>query len=78
MFFISLDFFVRKQIYFYVNHMALVYLINKPQLSRRIARWVLLFLEYEFIIIYKTGKTHVVTNVSSRLPNSSEPLGILD
>ncbi len=29
---------------FYVDHMALVYLVNKPQVSRRIIRWLLLFL----------------------------------
>jgi hypothetical protein len=44
---------------------------------RRIARW-LLFLEYEFIVIYKPSKTHVVTYVLSRLLNSSKPLGVLD
>jgi hypothetical protein len=38
---------------FFVNHMALVYLVNKPQISGRIARWLLLFLEYDFIVIYK-------------------------
>jgi hypothetical protein len=42
--------------------MALVYLINKPQISKHIARWLLLFLEYEFIVIYKPRHTHVVTN----------------
>jgi hypothetical protein len=34
---------------------------------------VLLFLEYEFIIVYKLGRTHVVTNALSRLPDSTEP-----
>jgi hypothetical protein len=38
---------------FYANHMALVYLVNKPQVSGRIVRWLLLFLEYDFIIVYK-------------------------
>ena len=32
---------------FYVDHMALVYLVNKPQVSGRIARWLLLFQEYD-------------------------------
>jgi hypothetical protein len=43
---------------------------------RRIARWLLLFLEYEFTIIYKLNKTHVFADVLSRLPNSSKPLGV--
>jgi hypothetical protein len=38
---------------FYVNHMALVYLINKPQVSKRIDTWLLFFLEYDFTIVYK-------------------------
>ncbi len=61
---------------FYVNHMALVYLVNKPQVSRRITRWLLLFLEYEFIVVYKPSRTHVVVDVLSRLPNSSKPLSV--
>jgi hypothetical protein len=44
--------------------------------SGRIARWLLLFLEYEFIIVYKPGRTHVVVDVLSRLPNNSKPLGV--
>jgi hypothetical protein len=58
--------------------MALMYLVNKPYVSGRITRWLLLFLEYEFIVVYKPGKTHVVVDVLSRLPNISEPLGVLD
>jgi hypothetical protein len=49
---------------FYVNHMALVYLVNKPHVFGRIARWML-FLEYEFIMVYKPGRTHVVVDVLS-------------
>jgi hypothetical protein len=44
-------------------------------MSRRIVRW-LLFLEYEFTIVYKFGRTHVIVDVLFRLPNNSEPLGV--
>jgi hypothetical protein len=37
---------------------------------------MLLFLEYEFTIVNKPGRTHVVVDVLSRLLDSSEPLGI--
>jgi hypothetical protein len=57
--------------------MALVYLVNKPHVFRRITRW-LLFLEYEFTIVYKPSRTHVITDVLSILPNRLEPLGIPD
>ncbi len=65
------QFLLGNKFVFYVDHMALVYLVNKPHVSRRIVRWLLLFLEYEFIIVYKLGKTHVVVDASSRLPNNS-------
>lgn len=39
-------------IVFYVDDMALVYLMNKPHVLGCIARWLLLFLEYEFTMIY--------------------------
>ncbi len=49
---------LRNKFVFYVNHMALVYLVNKPHVSKRITRWLLLFLEYDFIIIYKLIKNN--------------------
>jgi hypothetical protein len=36
-----------NQIVFHVDHMALVYLVNKPEIFGRIARWLLLFLKYD-------------------------------
>jgi hypothetical protein len=61
---------------FYLDHMALVYLVNKPQVLGRIARWLLLFLEYEFTIVYRPGETHVVVDVLSKLLDNSKPLGV--
>jgi len=75
---ISSDFLLGNKFVFYVNHMAFVYMVNKPQVSKMIARWLLLFLEYEFIEIFKPGRTHVVATNLSKLPNSLEPLGDLD
>ncbi len=51
---------------FYVDHMALVYFVYKSQVSRIIARWLLLFFEYDFIIVYKLSRTHVVADALSR------------
>jgi hypothetical protein len=56
--------------------MVLVYYVNKPQVLGRITRWLLLFLEYEFTIVHKHGKTHAVVDVLSRLLNNSKPLGV--
>jgi hypothetical protein len=48
-----------NKIVFYVGHMALVYLVNKPQVSGCIIKWLFLILEYGFIIVYKPRCTHV-------------------
>jgi len=61
---------------FYVDHMAMVYLVNKPQVLKRITRWLLLFFNYDFIMVYKPSKTHVVTNALSRLPDNTKPIGV--
>jgi hypothetical protein len=50
--------------------------MNKPQVSRRIDKWLLLFLEYDFTVVYKLSRTHVAIDVLSKLPNSLEPLGV--
>ncbi len=61
---------------FYVDHMALAYLVNKPQDLGRIVRWLLLFLECDFIVMYKLGKTHVVVDALLRLPDIIKPIGV--
>jgi uncharacterized membrane protein (GlpM family) len=35
---------------FFVDHMALCYLVNKPELSSRLARWVLLLSEFDYTV----------------------------
>jgi hypothetical protein len=48
--------------------MALMYLVNKPQVFGKIAKW-LLFMEYYFKIVYKPGRFHLMADALSRLPN---------
>ncbi len=67
-----------KWFVFYVDHMALIYLINKPQISSKIVRWLLLFLEYNFKIVYKPNKSHLMVDALNRFPNQAEPVGVLD
>lgn len=52
---------------FYVDHDALKYLINKPDLSGRLARWVLLLQEFNFIIVVRLGKSHANVDHLSKL-----------
>jgi hypothetical protein len=63
---------------FYVDHMALVYLVNKPWVSGRITKWLLFFLEYDSTIMYKVSKAHVVANALSRLLDIIEPISVFD
>jgi hypothetical protein len=58
--------------------MALVYLVNKRQISWRIVRWLLLFLEYDFTIVYELGKFHVIIDALSRLLDITKPKGVPD
>ncbi len=52
---------------YYVDHIALIYLLNKPHALGKITRWLLLFLEYEFTLVYKPNKIHIVTYALSNL-----------
>ncbi len=61
---------------FYVDNMALVYLVNKPHVLGIIARWLLLFLEYGFIVEYKPRKTHVVAYALLRFPDIIKPTNV--
>jgi hypothetical protein len=62
---------------FFIGHMVLVYLVNKLQVSWWIAKWLLLFLEYDFIVVYKLRKIHRVANALSQLSNG-EPTSVDD
>jgi len=67
-----------NKLIFYVDHMALLYLVQKPQVSRRIARWLLLFLEYDFSVICKPRKFHFVVDALFQMPDLIEESGVLD
>jgi hypothetical protein len=54
---------------FYMDHMALVYLVNKPYVSSKLIKWLLLFMEYDFNFFCKPSKSHLMANALSRLPN---------
>jgi hypothetical protein len=52
--------------------MALIYLVNKPKVLRKITRWSLLFLEHDFIVIYKPSKNNVVADALCKSPDVIE------
>jgi hypothetical protein len=60
---------------FYVDHMVFMYLVNKPQVFCRIVRWLLLFLNYDFKIVYKPNSSHLIAYALNKLPNQVELVG---
>jgi hypothetical protein len=54
----------------------LLYIIKKPHVYGQITEWLLLFLEYNFLVIYKCPG--LVANMLSRLLNSIENLKVLN
>jgi hypothetical protein len=50
--------------------MTLTYMVNRPKIFRKIFKWLLMFIKYDFKVVYKLGKKPMVANVLSRLPNT--------
>ena len=63
---------------FYVDHQALLYLVNRPVVSGRIARWMLLLQEYNFEVVYKPGRSHVMVDHLSRIESGEDSSGVQD
>ncbi|MCO5607015.1 hypothetical protein L7F22_061206 [Adiantum nelumboides] len=64
---------------FYVDHQALLYLINKVVIQGMLFKWMLLLQEFEFKIIYKPGKNHFGADFLSRAtPKIEVTTGIND
>ena len=63
---------------FYVDHQALLYLINRPVVSGRIARWILLVQEYDFKVVYCPGQKHEMAYHLSRIENGKPAEGVAD
>ena len=57
---------------FFVDHMAIKDLVNKAELSGRLARWVLLLEEFDYTVEYKPRRMHLQADHLSRL---SEEMG---
>ena len=63
---------------FFVDHQALLYLVNKPCATGRIARWLLLLLEFDFSVVVRKGKQHFMADHLSRVPSGEKVVGIDD
>ena len=63
---------------FYVNHQALLYMINKPVIQGRISRWLLLLQEFTFKIIVRPRNKHVRADHLSRIKTGKPADGVND
>ena len=63
---------------FYTDHQALKYLINKPLHHGRICLWLLLFQEFKFEFVVRSGKLNVGPDHLSRINTGEEPTGVED
>jgi hypothetical protein len=62
----------------FTDHSTLNYLVNKPVLGGRICRWILLFQEYDFEILFKPGRMNKGPDHLSRLEHGEEPTNLED
>ncbi|KAE8998808.1 hypothetical protein PR002_g18639 [Phytophthora rubi] len=53
----------------YTDHASLRTSTKSPHLSQRMARWLSLFSEYNFVVHYKPGKTNILADALSRRPD---------
>ena len=57
---------------FHVDHVALLYLVAKQSLTRKLARWMLLLQEFEFKIQHRPGTQHAVADYPSWIDNGDD------
>ena len=50
-----------------------MFLVKKPKLEGKLARWMILLQDFDFIVIYTLGNKHVAADFLSRLENLDEP-----
>ena len=60
----------------FTNHLALNYLVNKPMLGGKKCIFLLLFQEFDFEIIVKSGRLNVGPDHLLRIDKGEEPTNI--
>ena len=65
-------------IFFYTDHATIKYLMNKPAITGRLARWLLLLQEFDITIVDKPGKANVVADYLSRIHHNDTDTTLVD
>jgi hypothetical protein len=63
---------------FFVDHQVLLYLVNKPIITSRITRWLLLLQEFDFKVIFKLGRVHFLLDQLSIINHGELTIGLED
>ena len=63
---------------FFVDHQALLYLVNKPCATGRIVRWFVILLEFDFEVAVKKGTMHQRADHLSRITSGEAATGVND
>jgi hypothetical protein len=58
---------LRYKVVFHIDHNALKYMVNKPNLTGRVARWMLLLQEFNYEVKVRPGKQHIIADFFSRI-----------
>jgi len=59
-----------------VDHQVLSYLVNKPIITSRITKWLLLLQEFDFKIIFKLSRVHFLPNQLSIINHGELAIGV--
>lgn len=66
------------QTFVHTDHVAIKYLMNKPDVNARIIRWLLLLQQFDLTIVDKPGKENFVANFLSRMNLPTGEEGMVD
>ncbi|CAM6087794.1 unnamed protein product [Calypogeia fissa] len=66
------------KVIFHTDHNSLKYMVNKPDLIVRIARWVLLLQEFNYEVVVRPGKKHANADFFSRIDGETNTSDVED
>ncbi|CAM6128366.1 unnamed protein product [Calypogeia fissa] len=66
------------KVIFHTDHNSLKYIVNKPDLTRRIARWMLLLQEFNYEVVVRPGKGHANVDFFSRIDGDMDTTDVDD
>ncbi|CAM6094053.1 unnamed protein product [Calypogeia fissa] len=66
------------KVIFHIDHNSLKYMVNKPDLTGRIARWVLLLEEFNYEVGVWSGRSHSNANFFSRIGGDTDTSDVDD